>query len=241
MSYFNNFPSVNYKFGNEFNENLFQDVSAYVQIVDEIKDNIDFYLPYTILEGERPDQLSQKLYDTPSLYWTFFLMNDHIRELGWPLLASQVQELVAKQFSKKVITTQLELTGIFKPGQTITGLGSGATATILSRRLNHGQLIIEGTGTFLAGELVTSTVGTTIQSMVLSRGSTNQYESIYQWVNSDGEPVDVDPSVGTSAIYTPITYYDKFVADNDALRTIRIIKPVAANAVFRAFNEALSQ
>lgn len=241
MSYFNNFPSVAYAFGNEVNQNSIQDITAYVQIIDEIKDNLNFYSSYTILEGERPDQLSQKLYDTPSLYWTFFLMNDNIRELGWPLLSSQVQELVAKQFPKKTITTRANLTGVFKSGQTISGLTSGATGTIVNRRLDHGQLIIDSVGTFLANELITSTVGSTIQLATLSRGSTNQWESIYEWVDGDGVPVDIDPSVGTSAIYTPITYYDKFVADNDALRTIKIIKPVAANSVFRAFNESLSQ
>ena len=241
MSYFTNFPNVAYTFGNESTQNVVQDITAYVQIVDEIKDNLNFYSSYTILEGERPDQLSQKLYGTPSLYWTFFLMNDNIRELGWPLLSAQVQELVAKQFSKKTITTRANLTGVFKPGQTISGLSSGATGTILSRRLDHGQLSIDSFGTFTANELITSTVGSAIQSVLLSRGSTNQYESIYEWVDGDGVPVDVDPSVGTSAIYTPITYYDKFVADNDALRTIKIIKPVAANSVFRAFNESLSQ
>ena len=239
MSYFTNFPNILYKFGNNETETIFQDISAYVQIIDEIKDNLNFYSTYTILEGERPDQLSQKLYGTPSMYWTFFLMNDNIRQLGWPLTQSQIQELVAKQFPKKVITTVADLTGIFKPGQTITGLGSGATGTIISRRLDFGQLVINTTGTFIAGELITSTVGTTTQSVLLSKGSTVQYETIHHWEDSDGDYVDIDPSVGTSAIYTPITFYDKYVADNDLLRTIKIIKPIAVNSVYRAFNESL--
>lgn len=239
MSYFTNFPNILYKFGNNETETIFQDISAYVQIIDEIKDNLNFYSTYTILEGERPDQLSQKLYGTPSMYWTFFLMNDNIRQLGWPLTQSQIQELVAKQFPKKVITTVADLTGIFKPGQTITGLGSGATGTIISRRLDFGQLVINTTGTFIAGELITSTVGTTTQSVLLSKGSTVQYETIHHWEDSDGDYVDIDPSVGTSAIYTPITFYDKYVAENDLLRTIKTIKPIAVNSVYRAFNESL--
>ena len=120
MSYFNNFSNILYNFGSEPTQNVFQDISAYVQIIDEIKDNLNFYSTYTILEGERPDQLSQKLYGTPSMYWTFFLMNDNIRQSGWPLTAPQIQELVAKQFPKKVITTRDDLTVIFKPVQTIT-------------------------------------------------------------------------------------------------------------------------
>jgi hypothetical protein len=239
MSYFTNFPNILYKFGNNETETVFQDISAYVQIIDEIKDNLNFYSSYTILEGERPDQLSQKLYGTPSMYWTFFLMNDNVRQLGWPLTQPQIQELVAKQFPNKVITTVADLTGIFKVGQTITGLGSGATGTIISRRLDFGQLVINTTGTFIAGELITSIVGTTTQSVLLSKGSTVQYETIHHWEDSDGEYVDIDPSVGTSAIYTPITFYEKYVADNDTLRTIKTIKPIAVNSVYRAFNESL--
>lgn len=240
MSYFNGFPNILYKFGNEPTQNIFQDISAYVEIIDDIKDNLDFYSSYSILEGERPDQLSQKLYGNPSLHWTFFLMNDGIRERGWPLTQQEVQALVDKQFSDTVVTTRDDLTGIFKPGQTVTGLGSGSTGTVISRRLDYGQLILDTTGTFLSGELITSTVGSTTQSVILSKGSTLQSESIYSWEDSNGDPVDVDPSVGTSAVHTSVTFYNKYANDNDLLRSIRIIKPVAISSVFRSFNEALS-
>lgn len=241
MSYFNNFPNILYKFGNEETENMFADISAYVEIIDEIKDNLDFYLFYNILEGERPDIVSQKLYDTPSLHWTFFLMNDNIRSSGWPLSQLEVEQLVQEQLPNTVITTRDNLTGIFKPGQTITGLGSGATGTVLSRRLDFGQLIISTTDTFLAGELITSTVGSTTQSAVLSSGNIKQYNSIHHWENDSGEWVDVDPSVGTSSIYTPITFHEKYTFENDKLRTIRAIKPGVVNSVFRAFTESLRQ
>lgn len=241
MSYFNNFPNILYKFGNEQTENVFQDVSAYVEIIDEIKDNLDFYLFYSILEGERPDTLSQKLYDTPSLHWTFFLMNDNIRSAGWPLSQLEIEQLVQKQLPNVVITTRDELTGKFEPGQTITGLGSGATGTILKRRLDFGQLIISTDNTFIPGELITSTVGGVTQSAVLSSGNINQYNSIHHWENDSGDYVDVDPAVGTSSIYTPITFHEKYISENDDLRTIRVIKPGVINSVFRAFTESLRQ
>lgn len=241
MGYFKNFPNVLYKFGNEQSSNIFSDISAYVEIIDEIKDNLDFYSYYTILDGERPDHLSQKLYGTPTLYWTFFLMNDQIRSKGWPLSQVKLDTTIKAQLPNKVITTTNSLAGIFKPGQTITGLSSGATGTILERRLDFGQLIIQSTGTFTAGELIISTVDNVIQSVQLSKGSIPQYDSIHHWQNSSGDVVDVDPAIGTSAIYTPVTYSEKYTTDNDNLRTIRIIKPVAINSVYRSFNQALSQ
>lgn len=239
MTYFTNFPNILYKFGNEATQNVIQDVSAYVQLIDEIKDNISFYTLYTILEGERPDQLSQKIYESPDYYWTFFLMNDKIKEQGWPLNTQDLDNLIKKELPYTVLTTRNDITQTFKAGQTITGVTSGATGTIISRRLDFGQIVISTTGTFLAGEVIRSVVGTTTQTTTIATGNVLQYNSIHHWEDDNGVWVDVDPSVGTSAIYTPVTYYEKYVADNDALREIKVIKPQAINSVYRSFNEAL--
>lgn len=240
MSYFASYPSVAYRFGNETDLNVFQDISAYVEIIDTIKDNLDFYTLYTILDGERPDQLSQKIYGSTDYYWTFFLMNDNIREQGWPLTAQDLDNLIKKDLPNTVVTTRSNITTSFNIGQTITGLSSGATGRIVSRRLDFGQLVIEPTGTFVSGELVLSTAGTTTQSTILSTGNILQYNSIHHWEDENGLWVDVDPAVGTSSIYTPVTYYEKYVSDNDELRQIKILKPQAINSVYRSFNEALN-
>lgn len=240
MTYFTSYPNVLYRFGNEADTNLFQDISAYVEIIDEIKDNLDFYTLYTILEGERPDQLSQKIYGTPDYYWTFFLMNDMIKEQGWPLNTADLDAILLDDLPYVTLTTTSDITTRFNVGQTITGLSSGATGIIISRRLDFGQLIVDTTGTFLSGEVITSVVNTTTQTVTLSVGNVKQYNSIHHWEDEDGVWVDVDPAVGTSAIYTPVTYYDKYVADNNTLREIKIIKPQAINAVYRSFNEALT-
>lgn len=240
MTYFASYPSILYKFGNEPTQNVIQDISAYVEVIDEIKDNLDFYTTYTILEGERPDQLSQKIYGSPDYYWTFFLMNNNIKEQGWPLNTLELDTLIKKELPYTVLTTRNNITQTFKAGQTITGTTSTATGRIISRRLDFGQLVISTTGTFLAGEVISSVVGSTTQTTTIATGNTLQYNSFHHWEDDDGMWVDVDPSVGTSAIYNPITYYEKYVADNDALREIRIIKPQAINSVYRSFNEALT-
>ena len=240
MTYFKSFPNILYNFGNESTQNVTQDVSLYVEIIDEIKDNIDFYTVYTILEGERPDQLSQKIYGSPDYYWTFFLMNDKIKEQGWPLNYLDLDTLIKKELPYTTITTRNNVTTSFNIGQTITGGTSTATGIIKSRRLDFGQLIVQTTGTFLAGEVISSIVGATTQTTTIFTGNVLQYNSTHHWEDADGVWVDVDPAVGTSAIYTPVTYYEKYVADNDALREIRIIKPQAINTIYRSFNEALT-
>ena len=79
MSFFSNFPIVNYKFGNEVSDTIFQNLTVYVDLIDQIIDNASLYTKYTIQDGERPDSLSYKLYDTVDHYWTFYLLNKKLR------------------------------------------------------------------------------------------------------------------------------------------------------------------
>ena len=64
------------KFGNETDASLIQDLTVYVDIVDQLKDDTTSYGTYDILDGDRPDQVSFKLYGTPNYHWTFYYLND---------------------------------------------------------------------------------------------------------------------------------------------------------------------
>ena len=160
MRYFNSFDKLLYRFGNEESRTVFQDLSSYADVVDELKDNVISYNLYDINEGYRPDQLSQALYGNPLYYWTFYLMNDHIRECGWPLSNEELMNVVNKEFPGVTLTTRDSLTGKFKVGQTVRGVSSGATGKIVHRHLDLGQIVLNDvTGTFAeGGEGIQSTV-----------------------------------------------------------------------------------
>ena len=79
MLYFNEFSNITYKFGDEPDPTFFQNISLYADIIDQIKDDITFNNLHTIQEGFRPDQVSIQLYETPLHYWTFYLLNDNLR------------------------------------------------------------------------------------------------------------------------------------------------------------------
>ena len=84
-NYFRNFPKVDYRFGNETTMTQFQHLGTYVDIIDQVKDYAVFYETYSIENGERADALSYKLYQNVNHYWTFYLLNDHLRTNGWPI------------------------------------------------------------------------------------------------------------------------------------------------------------
>lgn len=239
MSYFNKMRNISYNFGNETYPTVIEDLSTYVDIIDQIKDNINFYSYYEILEGDRPDVLSQKIYGAPDLHWTFFLLNDNLREQGWPLSVQDLDTVIKNNFPNFALTTTANLTGIFLPGQSVTGLSSDATGIIDHRRLDFGQIIINGTNKgFTPNETIISTVGTTVQNVQIT-AAVNQYNATAYYINDNNEEVDIDPAVGESAIYTPVTHYEHYQKQNIELRRIKVIKPSAINNVLKVYYQAL--
>ena len=105
MSHFKNFPKVFYNFGSEIDSVIFQKLGTYVDIIDQVRDDITIYSDYTILDGDRPDILSYNLYGNIQYYWLIFYVNDALREEGWPLTANEVQEQMEKYYPHDFIRT----------------------------------------------------------------------------------------------------------------------------------------
>ena len=73
MEYFKSFNDIPYRFGQEESTVFIQDLTSYVDIIDQVKDDIATYQKGYIREGQRPDQLSFELYGTTIYHWTFYL------------------------------------------------------------------------------------------------------------------------------------------------------------------------
>lgn len=163
MSFFRNFPLVGYRFGNEITPSVFQNITAYIDIISEISDDASFYELYDIIDGERPDTLSYKLYGTTNLYWTFYVANEKIRIQGWPLTTSELYQLAPVYYPNLVLMTDEPLSAEFYAGETCAapearvddpltaedeseGLYFDSPtfkATIIEKNLDTGQLIVK--------------------------------------------------------------------------------------------------
>lgn len=239
-NYFKYFPIVDYKFGDETSPAKFEDISIYADVVDQIADATTVYEEYYILPDERPDQVSEKLYGTPDYHWTFFLMNDAIRERCWPLSDGKLFEAAVLKYPTRVLTTRTKLTDKFKVGQTITGTTSEATATIGKRNLDLGQLFVESvSGTFVAGENITSTNSDNVIETIVLTSSELQYNAAHHYVNASGEWTDIDPEVGPGAQLTEVTWLERLQDLNEADREIKVIKPGHVRDIVRAFRDAV--
>jgi len=241
MLYFNEFPKLQYKFGNEVDPVIFQDISLYADVIDQIKDSISFLNLHTIQEGFRPDQVSIQLYGTSLYYWTFFLLNDNIRQQGWPLTRPELVSYIQKIFPNTTLTIRDEaLPTKFKVGQTVSGGTSGASGKIIRRNLDLGQIVIEGDVGFTeSGELLTSVNSAGVSETMSSISSSKEYLSAAYYIDGTSALVDIDPATGPGALITEKTHEDVYFATNESLRRIKVVKPSQITNIITSFKRSV--
>lgn len=193
MSYFTNFPQIDYFFGNKVKPTRFTDLHVYVDLIDQIKDDVSVYTYYNLQDGDRPDQISQKLYGTTDYHWTLYLLNDDVRLHGWPLSYNDMKEKAEEDYPNTVLLTRNNLDNKFKVGTKVRGLTSGVEGTILKRRLDFGQIVIQGTKSFTAGEIISATENDSVVTATIDAVVT-EYNAIHHYEDDSARYVDVEPT-----------------------------------------------
>lgn len=236
--YFKNFPVEMYQF--EGGKAIMQDLTRYVEVIDQVRQNASFYQDYIIQHGERPDHVAYKLYDNPQLHWTLYLLNPQIRESGWPLTDLEVLAKVKKDYPHTVLNTTSDITSKFKVGQIVTGQRSGAGGVIVDKNVDLGQLVIETSDAFKndgAPESITSVVGEQIETIV-AQSAVPQYLSTRHYLQ-DGEVITSWIDLQPTPSETIVTHYDFYVKSNNQLKQISVIRPNSIRQVVGAVVDAL--
>ena len=239
MRYFRDFPKTLYKFGNQTSSSVFTDISIFSEVLDELKDQESVYQKFSIIDGMRPDQVSDEIYGTPIYHWTFYILNDLIRERGWPLDADDLLDQVKDDFPDTAIRTRFDLTGSsdFVSGASIRGTTSGTVATISHRKLDLGLIIVTGTHSFTNGETV-ELVSDITKTFTLDSFSA-EHLSAHHFEDADGNYVDITPTNEDPGIFTKKTNFDFYKTQNDELKLINVIKPGNIGSITSAFKQSI--
>jgi hypothetical protein len=91
--FFNYFPSLFYS------NTAVTNIIAKVRFDQSVSKNLAVFYPYTVEEGERPDQIAQHYYDDPSYDWIVYLSNnitDPYHE--WPLTQSSFDSYIKEKY-----------------------------------------------------------------------------------------------------------------------------------------------
>ena len=236
MSYFENFGKVLYTFANE--NVVTTNISAYAEVLDDIRVSSEFYQDYYIQSGERADQTSYSIYGDPSLHWTFYLMNPKLREQGWPLSSSELTQKVKKDYPNYVLVSNSDLANNLKGGQIIRGETSGVDSTVLHINYDLGQITIdkklENTPESLRDMQTDSALNVTYVSQSEEHLAAHHY-------TIGGVITDINPFVDIPLSAIKVTNQEFYVSNNDNLKQIRIIKPNVINQVTNAFYDAIRE
>ena len=234
-----------------------------------VNDSSFYYNTIKILDGERPDQLSYRLYGTAEYYWTFFIVNDSLRlgeNLQWPLSYKNLERKVDIDYSGQTIISfknrnfkgiknpfsfsiKPKLTGKFQIGEQVVGLISKVRGTVVNIRPEFGQLILKGIITvdlpfFSAGESVFGeTSGDSIicdSALLSSEAPFEYYDPVTGRRINNRNFIMTDETLPTNGI-SSITYREHFRNINDKLKTIRVLKPSSVKKFSNKFKETISR
>jgi len=117
MSFFRQFPTTTYDL---------QKTGALTRVVDLFRnvtspqlklDPTIAYTTYRIQNGDRPDVVSEKLYGDPDYYWTFFIINDHLKagHTSWPMSDYQMETYLTREYDSYSVIQMADYTDSILP------------------------------------------------------------------------------------------------------------------------------
>jgi len=243
-TYFENFPKVLYQFGDSEEPVLFQQLTKYVDLIDQVREDVSTYIEYEIRDFDRPDTLSHRLYGKAEYDWTFFLMNDRLREVGWPLTVQDLYDHAQNHlFSNYTCLVNIDrsdsdtirsLASIYPVGQSV--LVGEAPATVIKKNLNVGEITVSADQDITTETLLSYSDGSNSQSLT---NTVYEYEGTHHYEDEDGEWIDYFFDTSTTAV--PVTNLEYLVSQNDQAKRIRVIKKENIEKVVGEFKRQLER
>jgi hypothetical protein len=107
----------------------YTDYFKFVDVNELFLRNFNDYEIYEISDGQRPDNVSYNLYETTNFAWTFFVVNDRLKNgmKEWPLSSTALDDYITNTYEPYGVCEMLPdnisfATGIPKPYTKLNGL-----------------------------------------------------------------------------------------------------------------------
>jgi len=267
-NFFRQFPKTTYDFGSTGINRSITDLFRFIKADKDLFDDISTYQYYQIRHGDRPDTVSNDLYGTPNYYWTFFIVNDQLKDglTGWPLNSDEFDKYMADVYSGTAIITAPEivystygtdiiaeyrnsLANRFRIGETVIGSLSGASGIVHSKDPQLGQLVIKDVnGVFQTTEsIIGQTSSDSVQShdVVAYIDAPHHYEDSNGLVSYNGLYVNEtrsaegqEPWVAPGNL-TVVSNLNYETAINELKADIRVVRPSVIADFARVFEQKL--
>jgi hypothetical protein len=101
--YFSKFPLIKYIYLDKENflkQKLATNILKRVGFSELSRKDKDHFITYTVVEGEKPEVIADKLYDNPELHWLVLLFNNIVNPYkDWPMSSYDVDNFVEKKYN----------------------------------------------------------------------------------------------------------------------------------------------
>ena len=209
--YFNNFPKLDYDLESINKFDFVTNIVSRFGIDDKLKENAAIYYKYSIEDGETPEILAAKYYDSPEKHWIILAMNDIVDpQFDWPLTYSQFNEYIDVKYSANNYADTAN---------------TGVPGLSYAQNLNNEQSYYK---------VVTKTVGSTItidKFKVDANTYANNTLMGLTEVGGDTYTFSDDTAVNIKVTKETQTYYDYEMEINDNKRNIKMLRPEYVNAL----------
>lgn len=251
--YFSMFPKVEYR-GEDGSYKTITDITKFSRLGTKLLDDVTFYSFYSIQDDERPDHVSQKLYGSVDYYWTFFLMNDNLKNVyeDWPRSSSEFNAYIENKYPYWACMTNDELAvgpeTQADSGQSLFSISDDtndvvefkdsnattvATGLLKSKHPSYGYVvvdIIDGDPT-TAESIYQDSTGDSVDLYDVTR----QYNAPKYWINRGDGDITLKRTAGVEAY----TYYQWESELNIKKAQIKVIKPEYIGEVAREFKREM--
>lgn len=255
-NFFKNFPQTPYDFENNGNQRLVTDIFRSIRAYSNFDEFVGYTL-YDIQDGERPDQVSQRLYDTPAYFYTFFMINETLSRglIDWPKEYNELEEYIDLKYPKKVMTFYRsaeddQLNDHYVYEQFIAGerfYDDSNRTTLLGRIqsidtvMNRIYIEIEDNALLTADQIFTDRgEKTLVQNENYSWSIEDERRAAHHYTDADGDIVNriffTDSGEGLTEVLN-----EEYERDlNDDKRTMKVIKPDYINQFGKAYKELIN-
>jgi hypothetical protein len=99
-NFFKHFPLNDYDFFDDGSTSKIVEIFRNVSLDQIRSDSITQYTFQDIINGERPDVLSQRIYGSPNYHWTFFILNNELKKglSAWPKSDLSLERFIAGKY-----------------------------------------------------------------------------------------------------------------------------------------------
>lgn len=99
-NYFSKFPKLFYSYDAFNTAELVTNIMARFSLEQVTKENTAVYYEYDVTEGDTPEIVASKMYDSPERHWIVLMMNDIVDpQYDWPMTTITLNNYIDKKYS----------------------------------------------------------------------------------------------------------------------------------------------